>query len=141
FLPACGTKWQKCPPSGRNSPVSLISRGTAFGRRASAVVGERLHQIHNALAHLRIGDLHEGPVELETIGGGQEIGDVTGLAVFCETTCRAGGAAAGTAFEKEGNRCVENRRDRLQAARPDAVGALFIFLYLLECDAQAFAKL
>lgn len=43
-------------------------------------------------------------------------------------------------LQKEGNRDIENCRDRLKAACTDAVGAFLVFLDLLKRNSKAFAK-
>src|SRR5690606_15916622 len=53
----------------------------------------------------------------------------------------AGAILARSILEEERDRHVEYRRNRLQAARADAVRALLISLDLLECDAEQLSEL
>ncbi len=43
-------------------------------------------------------------------------------------------------LQKEGNRDIQNCRDRLKAACTDTVGAFLVFLDLLKRNSEAFAK-
>src|SRR3954453_14388420 len=104
------------------------------------VLGERFYQVNDPAAHLDVGDLDKGPVELKSFGTAAELDSESHRTIL-------GKAAVGCQFlawrilEKEGDGDAEYGGNRLQAAGTDAIGALFIFLDLLERDAEILAQL
>src|SRR5690606_37272613 len=58
----------KTAPKGRFLSISWEDQSLCLG-----FGGQRLHQIHELAAHLRVADLHEGAVKLQTLGGGEKI--------------------------------------------------------------------
>src|SRR5690606_14855265 len=111
---------------------------SAAQKGSVGLVGQCLDQVENLLAHLRVANADEGAIELETFRAAQKIDHVTGAVGFRES---AGAILARSILEEERDRHVEYRRNRLQAARADAVRALLIFLDLLECDAEQLSEL
>ena len=120
---------------------------TTFGRvvkavfaASSLVVGQRLDQIDDALAHLGVLDLDKGLVERQAFGAGQKVDDVTGGLAFGKPLGRLFGRA-GRVFEKEGNGHFQHSRDVLQTAGADAIRSLFVFLDLLKRNTKMLAEL
>lgn len=101
---------------------------------------ERLDQLDDLAPDLAIGNLHEGTIELQPFGRGQEIDDVVGAGCFGQAP-RGGRVLTRSVFEEEGDRDIENGGDILETAGANAVGALFVFLDLLKRDSETFAEL
>src|SRR5690606_3542279 len=124
------TKNRRDVGEGKIRPVrqsdSFRGNGTEEG---SVFLRKRAYEVDDLAADLGIADPHEGAVELQTFGAGQEIDDIGRLALFGQTL-----AGARSVLEEECYRNFEDRGDRLKPARPDTVGALFVFLDLLEGD-------
>lgn len=59
---------RKAAPKDRLFFANLTGRSLEFG-----LGSERLHEVHELAANLGVADLDEGPVELETLGGRQEV--------------------------------------------------------------------
>src|SRR5690606_29537721 len=97
-----------------------------------------LYQVEHPAPNLRVGNLDEGSIELNAFGAVEEIGHI-GRVLLGQPRLRA--AVARGAIEEEGNRGVENRCDRLQAAGAYAIRPLLILLNLLKSYAQALAQL
>jgi hypothetical protein len=57
------------------------------------------------------------------------------------TLSRTNSAAISAAREEVCRRDLKDLRDVLQAARPDAIDALLVFLHLLKCDPQGVTEL
>ena len=102
----------------------------------SLILGVRdlLHQIDDRTPKLCVRNLHEGFGEVEPVGGSKIVryefweGSV-GLRTLLAGDIRG-------SFEEERCRHLKYVRNLLQAAGADAVYALFIFLQLLERDAE-----
>jgi hypothetical protein len=67
----------------------------------------------------------------------QEVGHESGRPRFLEALF---GRCAGRILEEERDRDLQHGRDVLQPAGTDSIGALLVFLDLLESDPQAFSK-
>ena len=68
---------------------------------------------------------------MHALAGGQKIGDILRIGTVTETACGVCAlrtVSAGGTVKEELDRHAQNRADLLQAARPDAVGAFFVFL-------------
>src|SRR5271154_6875689 len=108
---------------------------------ASALVGafargDLLDHLDNAAPKLGVGDARECAGQRQGLGGRQEIRDVSRRGAFGETV--GAGGAAGAALEQKRYRDLKYFGDLLNAAGPDPVGALFVFLNLLEGEAEGF---
>src|SRR6185436_2048670 len=118
------------------------------------VARQRFHQVQNALANARIGDLRVRADQLEAFGARHEFHhvrpgfqvlvvsvDVSDAgAVAVRQTVRAGDFV-GYVVEEVRNGHGKNLRNIKKAARPDAVRSLFVFLDLLECETEKLTEL
>ena len=114
--------------------VRFIERFEAysFGRR------QRGDEIEDALAHLGVADLGEGAIELQPLAGRQEVDDIGAGRRLRQH--RLAGLGRRSALEEEGGRHFQHPRQLLQPAGADAVGALLVFLDLLERHVEGFAE-
>src|SRR5690606_861861 len=104
----------------------------------SVVVGQGAHQFDDPAPHLGVADAGEGAVEQEALRARQEVDAIGRLAVLGEALLRR---PPRRALEEVGDGNLEDRGDGLEAAGADAVGALLVFLDLLEGDAEMLAEL
>src|SRR5690606_21462343 len=102
--------------------------------------GHALHEINDPAPKLRILDLHERPVELQTFRARQEIHDVAGLPRLVHAGLPVRRTSGGV-LEEERHRDLQDAGNMLQTAGADAVRALLVLLDLLECDSQMLPKL
>ncbi|CUX09649.1 hypothetical protein AGR7B_Cc10313 [Agrobacterium deltaense RV3] len=107
--------------------------GVTFG-------GERLDEIDETAANLRVGDLHEGAVQLQTFSRGQKVDHIVGARRLRHAGCAAS-LIAGCIFEKKGNGHIKDRGNILEAAGANAVRAFFILLDLLKGNSETFTQL
>ena len=101
--------------------------------RRCAVVGDRPDKIDEATPEPNILNAAEGFVELDALRRGQEGTDSRGGVVGVADRRRR---AARSTFEEVRHRDAQKARRFLQSASADAVLAAFVFLDLLEGDAE-----
>ena len=100
--------------------------------------GDLLDKIDDGTPKPCVLNVHEGFGEMKPIGGGQKIGYV--LWRRSVGLCMVLSAHVRSPFKEELDRHLKNIRNMLQAACADAVRALFVFLNLLERQAERIAK-
>src|SRR5947209_8446479 len=134
------------PSSSRATLVEEGCAAQADARRSAASAllrrfarGDLLDHVDDAAAKLGVGEARERARQRQSFRGGEEIGDVSRRVLF-EVSIR-GGPGAGRALEQERYRDLQDVADLLQPAGADAVGTLFVFLHLLERQAQSLAEL
>src|SRR6516225_6036557 len=103
--------------------------------------GNLLDEIDDAAPQFRIFDPHEGFGQSEAVGGRQEVGNVSRRGRFGQAFMAARGLCAGRAFKEKSDRDLENVRNLLKTTRADPVGALLVFLNLLESQTERVAEL
>src|ERR1700733_16032453 len=86
----------------------------------------------------RLLDPSECPDQRVSIGVRENVGDIIGNWRFRSFLTFPGDMRR--SFKEEMHRDVENLRHRLQAAGADAISAFFVFLYLLESEAELFRQ-
>src|SRR5450755_3739928 len=101
--------------------------------------GDLLDQFDDAAPELGVGDACERAGQRQALGGRQKIGNVSRRGAFGEAF--GTGGAAGPSLEQKRNRDLKDLGDLLDTAGADPVGTFFVFLNLLECEAQCFAEL
>ncbi len=126
----------------RQSPGRRLARddqAAGLARPVSAfAVGDMLDQFDDVAAQLAVLDAHEGLDQRKPVDGGEKLGDIG----------RRDGLAHAAAMPARRRRALEEKRNRhlqdvahlLQAAGADAVGALFVFLHLLEGQPERVAQ-
>src|SRR5664280_693330 len=106
---------------------------------ASARISRNLlDQFDDAAAQLAVLDLHERLGQRETVGGGEEVRHIGRRGRFAHAGMFGQMRAA---FEEKRNRHLQDVGNMLQPAGADAVGALLVFLHLLEGEAEGVAEL
>src|ERR1700754_5169092 len=121
----------------RRNDGLLQMPGAAQAKTVSAAVGlfvaaaDQFDHVDDGAAQLDVGDEREGADQRKSVGGREEIGDVSRRGRFVKTI-RVG--SAGRALEQERYRDLKDFGDLVDAAGADAVGAFLIFLDLLECQ-------
>lgn len=99
-------------------------------RRSLALPGDGLHHTNDRAAKAGVLNTHKGFHQSQPVGRRQKIGDIGGRRRIPErlSTFRQ----LRPSFEEEMHRRVEDLGYRLQPAGADAIGALLVFLNLLE---------
>src|SRR5450759_5436114 len=115
------------PPDESSTLVGTFARGDLFD------------QFDDAAPELGVGDARERTGQRQALGGRQKIGNVGRRSSFGEAPGVRG--AAGASLEQKRYRHLKYFGDLLDAACTDPVGALLVFLNLLEGEAQCFAEL
>src|SRR5262249_37083118 len=100
-------------------------------------------QFDDRTAHLRIGDAGKSFVQLKAFARSEKIDDITFVGLFSEARHRRAGALSADwcLVVKKLYGYAEHPRKVEEPARANAIDALFVFLHLLECEAQMLAKL
>jgi len=120
------------------------------------VARKRFHEVQNALAHARIGDLRVGADELESFGARHEfhhvragfqvlvvsvdVGEADAIAMAAHEAVLAGDFI-GHVVEEVRHGHGKDLRNIEKAARPDPVRSLLVFLDLLECKTEKLTEL
>src|ERR1700730_10901955 len=123
-------------------PGSLVALAPRNETLLSTLVGgfargDLLDQFDDAAPELGIRDARERAGQRQTLRGRQKIGNVSRRGAFGEAFARG---AARSSLEQKRDRDLKDFGDLLDAACSDPVGALLVFLNLLECKAQCFAE-
>ncbi len=105
---------------------------------AGASLHQRLDEIDDAAAHLGIGDAGEGARQCKALGGREEIGHIGRRRVLGET---GRGRSGRRALEEERNRHAQDIGNMLQPAGTNSIGALLVFLDLLEGNPEILSQL
>jgi hypothetical protein len=95
-------------------------------------------QVDDGAAEFAVGDAREGADQRQSFGSREEIGDVSRRGRLADAFRVHRGA--GDAFEQERHRDLKDFGNLLQAAGADAVGALLVFLDLLEGQPERIAQ-
>ena len=114
-------------PSQNDFFSSLLSLSNAFDKA------------YDRTPEHRVIDLRKGLDQGQAVRTRQKAVNVVGCIRFCGPTIMASWLWG--LIEEEGNRNIENIAHLLQAARANAIGALFVFLHLLEGYAQLIGEL
>src|SRR4051812_24351703 len=136
--PGCRLWWRLAggvmrPQTGRAGGASTVPALVAVA------AGDLLDEIHDAPAQLGIFDLHERLGQRQAVGRRQKLGHVSRRG----RVLGAAGAArrVGSAVEQEPDRNLQYIGNLLEPAGADPIGALFVFLHLLEREAESVAEL
>src|SRR5262245_60157056 len=97
-------------------------------------------EVDDAATQLGVLDVDERLVELDSLRARKEINHVMSRLPFGEPT-RISRRRAARILEEERYGHGQDARDMLQAARANAIGALLVFLDLLEGDPEMLAEL
>ena len=109
------------------------------GRICLLARGHLLNALDDAAPELGIGDAREGAGERQSFRCGKKIRNISGRLRLAQPGESIG--ASRSAFEQKRHRDLKNIGNLLQAACPDAVGALLVFLNLLESQAEPLSEL
>jgi hypothetical protein len=136
-VPQFWHEYRRCrlvPPAARRRRQinALKSIGT--------VGGKGFHEIYDPAAHLHVGDLDEGAVELKPFRTAAEFDCESHRRILGKSAIARGLLTRGI-LEKESDRHAEDGGYCLQAAGADAIRALFILLDLLKRDAEILTQL
>src|SRR3974390_3465277 len=116
-----------------------LTKAPRDARSALASGGDLLHEIDDAAPKLWFVDARESLRERKPFRRGEEIRNISGRGRVLRRTARP--RQVGRPLEEELDRNLQDLRNLLQAAGTDAVGALLIFLDLLERKAEGIAEL
>jgi hypothetical protein len=101
-------------------------------------LADTLNQPDDRAPERRVVDPHKGFEQSQAVGAGKKVVDVCGGG-FREAPAVTGWSRS--LLEEERNRDVQDMADVLQAACTDAIGPFFVFLHLLEREAQLIGQL
>jgi len=104
-----------------------------------ASLGNTFYQANDRAPERCVVDTHKGLEQSQAIGAGKKVVDVCRGRRFRESPVLAGRSRS--LIKEEGNRDVENMAHVLQATCTDAICPFFVFLHLLEREAQLTGKL
>lgn len=127
------------PPSAAR-PVPGFRRTMRCWWSFTAPTGQGLGQLKYPLADLGVGDVVIGPDELQGLASGQRVGIERGGVGWCHALAAGGRNLIGHVIEEIGRLHVEEEGKFIQAGTADAIGTAFVFLDLLECQANRIAK-
>src|SRR3569833_349682 len=105
----------------------------------SFAIRDLLDQIDDAAAELGVVDPRKRAGQSQSLRSCEKVGHVSGRSSLAEALAIR--PAAWNPFEQERDRDLEDLGNLLDSARTNAVCALFVFLYLLECEAKSLTEL
>src|ERR1041385_7285470 len=110
--------------------------------RSGGVLATHLFdELDDTAAQLRVLNAHKRLDQRQAIGGRQKIRDVSGRRRLFQSLRPAAAGRSRRALKEKRDRHLQDERDLLQPARANPVGALFVFLDLLEREAERVAEL
>src|SRR5262245_10191019 len=103
--------------------------------------GERLDEVDDRAAHLRVTDAHEGPVELEAFAAVEKIDDI----ILAPPIGKAGRGlhapvANGNVLVEEADAYAEQLAQLVEPAGADPIDPLLVLLDLLERKTELFGQ-